>query len=80
MDGARKAYELLRPVVLDKDATLAQTLDTEFGELTALLAAYRSGDGFISYDRVDTAQRRTLSDAVNALAEPLSQLAAAVVR
>ena len=37
-------------------------------------------NGFVSYDKVTEAQRKELSDAVNALAEPLSKLAAAVVK
>ena len=35
---------------------------------------------FTSYDKVGDADRKQLSDAVNALAEPLSKLAAAVVK
>jgi iron uptake system component EfeO len=34
----------------------------------------------VSYDKVTKDQRKELSDAVNALAEPLSKLAAAVVK
>jgi len=34
---------------------------------------------FTSYDKVTKAQQKELSDGVNALAEPLSKLAAAVV-
>lgn len=80
VEGARTAYELLRPVVVAKDAQLATTLDSAFRDLAALLATYRSGDGYVSYDTVDAAARRKLSDGVNALGEPLSKLAAAVAR
>jgi iron uptake system component EfeO len=76
--GARKAYELLKPVASEKDPALAKTLDTEFGDIQTLLDKYRQGDGFISYDKVNDKQRKAFSDAVNALAEPLSRLAAAV--
>lgn len=77
--GAKKVYELLRPVVAESDATLAKTLDEEFADVTKLLSAYEDGSGYVSYDTVTQAQRKELSDAVNALAEPLSRLAAAVV-
>jgi iron uptake system component EfeO len=80
VEGARKAYELLRPVAVEKDAALAATLDSSFDSLQQLLAKYRKGDGFVSYDTVGSQERKAFSDAVNALAEPLSKLAAVVVR
>jgi len=41
------------------------------------LDKYKHGDGFVSYDTVDEAQRRELSRVVDALSEPLSKLTAA---
>jgi iron uptake system component EfeO len=79
VEGALKAYQLLRPVAAEKDPALVKELDRRFPALRAQLAEHREGDGFVSYDRVSEAQRKELSDAVNALAEPLSRLAAAVV-
>jgi iron uptake system component EfeO len=78
VDGAKKAFELLEPVVAEKDRALAETLRREFGDVQALLARYRQGAGYVSYDTVGAVQRKELSDAVNALGEPLSKLAAAV--
>ena len=46
--------------------------------MQALLNAQRDGAGFKSYDKLSKAEVKELSDAVNALAEPLSKLAAAV--
>ncbi|MER6219304.1 iron uptake system protein EfeO [Streptomyces sp. 900105755] len=83
VDGAQKAYELLKPVARQNDAALVTELDKEFAALDTLLDKYRTdktSDGFVSYDKVTGAQRKELSDAVNALAEPLSKLAAAVVK
>lgn len=80
VDGARKAYELLKPVVKENDVTLATTLDEEFGEVEALLKKYEKGDGYVSYDTVGKDERKKLSDAVNALGEPLSKLAKAVTK
>ncbi|WP_028472160.1 iron uptake system protein EfeO [Nocardioides alkalitolerans] len=79
VDGARVAYEGVRPLVESSDPDLATTLDDEFASLQALLDALREGDGFVSYDTVGDEQRGELSDAVNALSEPLSLLTAAVV-
>jgi iron uptake system component EfeO len=80
VQGARKVYELLKPVVEEKDAALATTLEQEFQGVTDLLAKYKEGDGFVSYDTVGKADRKELSTAVDALAEPLSKLAGAVVK
>ncbi|WP_354643675.1 iron uptake system protein EfeO [Kitasatospora camelliae] len=79
VEGARKAYELLKPVVSAQQPDLAKTLDGEFDALQGLLAKYKQGDTYTSYDKVTEAERKTFSDAVNSLGEPLSKLAAAVV-
>ncbi|KJK58487.1 iron uptake system protein EfeO [Saccharothrix sp. ST-888] len=80
VEGARKAYELLKPVAAEKDTDLAKTLDGEFAAIEALLAKYKQADGtYTSYDKVGQPEQKAFSDAVNALAEPLSKLAAAVV-
>ncbi|MEU5531967.1 iron uptake system protein EfeO [Streptomyces sp. NPDC020362] len=83
VEGAQKAYELLKPVAQQNDKALTTELDKQFAALNTLLDKYRSDKNtydFISYDKVTKDQRKELSDAVNALAEPLSKLAAAVVK
>ena len=60
-------------------ATMEPAFRDNLGEdpqrVQALLSKYGSIDaGFTAYDQVTAAQRKELSDAVNALAEPLSQL------
>jgi iron uptake system component EfeO len=79
LDGAKKVFDLLKPVAERNDADLVRTLDTEFEDCEQALSKYEDGETYISYDEVTEAQRKALSDAVNALAEPLSRLAAAVV-
>ncbi|MEU6032675.1 iron uptake system protein EfeO [Streptomyces tauricus] len=82
VEGAEKSYELLKPVAKENDAALVTELDKQFAALDALLDQYREDTAsydFTSYDKVGKADRKELSDAVNALAEPLSKLAAAVV-
>ncbi|GAA3237165.1 iron uptake system protein EfeO [Actinocorallia longicatena] len=79
LDGAQKVFELLKPVVVEKDAALDKTLTDGFATLQTLLKKYDEGNGAkTSYDKVKPADRKELSDAVNALAEPLSKLAATV--
>jgi iron uptake system component EfeO len=83
VEGAQKSYELLKPVAQENDAALVTELDKQFTAIDALLDKYRADKtsyDFVSYDKVGAAQRKELSDAVNALAEPLSKLAAAVAK
>lgn len=82
VEGAEKAYGLLKEVAKENDPALVTELDKQFGALNTLLDKYRadkSSYDFTSYDKVGEADRKELSDGVNALAEPLSKLAAAVV-
>ncbi|MFG2885240.1 iron uptake system protein EfeO [Streptomyces sp. NPDC048297] len=83
VEGAQKAYELLKPVAQKNDKALTTELDKQFASLNTLLDKYRADKNsyeFVSYDKVTKDQRKELSDAVNALAEPLSKLAAAVAK
>ncbi|MFB7946904.1 iron uptake system protein EfeO [Kitasatospora phosalacinea] len=80
VEGARQAYELLKPVASENEPELSKTLDAEFEKITELLGKYRAADGtYTSYDKVTEDERKAFSDAVNSLGEPLSKLAAAVV-
>jgi iron uptake system component EfeO len=78
VDGAKEAFELLEPILAAKDEELEEEIDERFDDLQKVLDQYRKGDGFVSYDTVTEAQRKQLSDAVNALAEPLSKMTGAI--
>ncbi|MFI5746092.1 iron uptake system protein EfeO [Streptomyces sp. NPDC051644] len=83
VEGAEKSYELLKPIASKNDAALTASLDKQFAALNTLLDKYRKDKTsyeFTSYEKVGKADRKELSDAVNALAEPLSKLAAAVTK
>jgi len=79
VDGARAAYDALAPALKDADPGLATTLESRFAALQAKLDALKQDDGFVLYDDLSKAQVRELADAVDALAEPLSNLTASVV-
>ena len=79
VDGARVGFDGLRPLLQTKEAELDTQIDAKFVALQGLLDAQRSGDGFKTYDELSEAEVKELSDAVNALSEPLSKLAAAVI-
>lgn len=79
VDGARVAFEGLRALVERKDPERANEIASEFDDLQQLLDQHRRGEGFVTYDELTPAQVKALSDAVNALSEPLSRLTAVVV-
>lgn len=83
VEGAQKSFELLKPVATKNDPALVAELDKQFAALNTLLDKYRTDKTsyvFTSYEKVGKPERKELSDGVNALAEPLSKLAAAVVK
>ncbi|MEG0161643.1 MAG: iron uptake system protein EfeO, partial [Aurantimicrobium sp.] len=80
VDGAAVLYAGVRDILVKKKPELASQLDEEFSELQALLDAQRVGDGFTYYNDLSSAQTKALADQVNALAEPLNQLTAALVK
>jgi iron uptake system component EfeO len=69
----------VKPIVEANDPALATELDTRFSELQTLLDAQRVGDGFKLYDQLTPDEVKQLSNAVDALSEPLSKLTAAVL-
>ncbi|YAL82162.1 iron uptake system protein EfeO [Dermacoccaceae bacterium W4C1] len=78
VDGAKVAFDSLRPLLQRKDRSLDTTTATKFAALQKLLNQYKKGNGFVLYTDLSTSQVKDLSNAVNALSEPLSKLTAAV--
>ncbi len=74
VDGARKIVELLHPLIEQEDAAFARKVDANFDTVEAILARYRQGEGFVSYEQVSDADRRAMVGPVNTLAEDLSTL------
>ena len=79
IDGALVGFEGLRPLLKQRNPELESLIAAKFAAVQVLLDAQRVGDGFKTYDKLTMAEVKELSDAVNALSEPLSKLAAAVV-
>ncbi|HEX3005023.1 MAG TPA: iron uptake system protein EfeO [Angustibacter sp.] len=73
--GARQAFDVLGPVLRLKQAALLEKGKTQFADVEASLARYRTGDGYRDYSAVTDEQRRTMTTQVNALAETLSKIA-----
>lgn len=79
IDGAKVLYAGVRDLLLEKDEALATQLDEEFAALQVLLDEQRVGSGFALYTELSDSEIKAFSDQVNALAEPLSGLTAALV-
>jgi iron uptake system component EfeO len=71
VDGAKKAFDLLVPGLRLVDADLAGTVTQRFADVQGALAGYGKN---VEYSTVDDAKRRELTQLVDALAEPLSQV------
>ncbi|WP_313543390.1 iron uptake system protein EfeO [Leifsonia aquatica] len=83
VEGAEVAYGTVRDILMEKGSTgtsTAKKLDAEFAAIDKLLAQYTAGDGYVSYTQLTTEQVKELSDEVNALSEPLSQLTSILVK
>ncbi|MEV4706589.1 iron uptake system protein EfeO [Actinoplanes sp. NPDC049316] len=78
VEGSKAAIAALRPVLEERDPALVKTLDAEFANVDAALGKYRVGDGWKLHNQLSQADLRGLSDAINALAEPISKVAAVV--
>jgi iron uptake system component EfeO len=74
VEGAQKIYELLKPELAKKDAELEKTIGERFTALQAELAPFKSGDGYVSYEALKEEDVRKLSQNLDALAEPLSNM------
>lgn len=79
IDGAKVAFEGLRPILKSRDPQLDKQIDSRFTKLQKLLDQQRDGKGFVYYDKLSSGDVKQLSDAVNALSEPLSKLTSAVI-
>jgi iron uptake system component EfeO len=78
VEGSKAAIAVLRPVLDERDPELATTLDRRFGEVETELAKHAKGDGFELYTELSKAEVKALATKVDALSEPLSQVAAVV--
>jgi iron uptake system component EfeO len=82
VDGARQAFLLLAPALEERgDAALVTTLKARFAAVEQGLAPYKRDTplGYALYGKLTAKDRKTLAQAVDALAEPLSMVAAKVL-
>ena len=79
IEGAEKIFEIFKSKLQQKDAELVKTLEERFKNVNGLLAKYEDGKGgYVSFDKLTEADTKALSEAVDQLGEPLSQMAIVV--
>lgn len=78
VEGSEAAFEALRPSLEERDPELVAEIEERFGAVYETLAPYREGDGWAPYTEVDENERRRISQSIDALAEPLSQIGQAL--
>ncbi|ADO49008.1 iron uptake system protein EfeO [[Enterobacter] lignolyticus] len=74
VDGAQKIVDLLRPQLQKDNGALLAKVDANFKKVDAILAKYRTKDGFETYDKLTDADRNALKGPITTLAEDLAQL------
>jgi len=74
VEGAQKIYEILKPELAKKDAELEKEIETRFAALQKELNAFKKGDGYVDYTALKQDEIRKLSQNLDALAEPLSNM------
>jgi len=80
VEGSQAAIAALRPVLEKQDPELVKQLDTQFAAVDTELNQHQdpSTGEWEFYDKLSKDQIKALSDAVAALSEPISQVAAVV--
>jgi FTR1 family protein len=78
--GSRAAVDAVAPLLKQTDPELLTTITQRFRTVQTALQGYRAAGGYVPYTALNDADTKTLSDAVDALAQPISEVAPAVVR
>ncbi|MGC5014296.1 iron uptake system protein EfeO [Streptosporangium sp. DT93] len=80
LQGSKAAVQALRPVLEQRAPELVTTLDEKFAAAEAALGEHREGDGWKLHTELSKDDLKKLSDAINALSEPISKIAAVVAK
>ncbi|WP_130930108.1 iron uptake system protein EfeO [Pseudomonas sp. Sample_20] len=69
---ARKVVDLLRPMLSKSSADVLANVDQAMSDFESQLNAFKSADGYVSYDAVTAAQRQQITAKAKALATALN--------
>ena len=74
VDGAQKIVELFKPLIEKENPDLIKKVEANFKTVDDILAKYKKGDGYETYDKLSEDDRKALAGPVTTLAEDLSTL------
>ncbi|MEQ4718877.1 iron uptake system protein EfeO [Nonomuraea sp. B19D2] len=80
LEGSKAAVQALRPVLEERAPDLVKTLDQKFAAAETALGVHQKDDGWKLHNELSKAELKTLSDAINALAEPISKIAPVIAK
>jgi iron uptake system component EfeO len=80
VDGSQAAVAALRPALEQRSPDLVKQIDTAFSNVDSELGKYRVGDGWKLQNQLSQAELKGLSDSINALAQPISQIAGVIAK
>jgi iron uptake system component EfeO len=82
--GAQAAFTAVKALLASNDSKLADTIEARFGDVSTALDKYKDsnkiGNGYKLYTDLTPADTTALSATIDALAEPLSRVAALVLQ
>ncbi len=78
VEGSKAVITALRAVLEERDSALLAELDTQFAAVDAAMSKHRVGDGWRLHNELSQTELKVLSDAINALGEPVSKVAAVI--
>lgn len=80
IDGSETLIADMQPIISAKNPALMDKITQQFAAIRADINAFRSGDGYASYDTVPEDKRKALSDQIDALSQSLSQVPGLVLQ
>ena len=79
VQGSKAAFDAVKPILEQKNPTLAADIEAKFAAVDAALAPYKTGTTFVAYTALTNDDTKVLAQAIDALAEPLSKVGQQVV-
>ena len=79
VNGVQAAWTAVKPLVVTRAAALASSIDDGLTALQAALQPFQKGSGWVAFSTLTPADTQAIGALVDALADPLSQVAAIVV-
>jgi high-affinity iron transporter len=79
VEGSRSAFESVAPLLPKSSPVSAATIFARFDAVQSALVPYQQGESYVLYTALTADRTRALAQVVDAVAEPLSQVAEQVV-